>query len=602
MFLRSILKVLRNRSFFLNNSKSYCSIHDKYFEYFRNKSEYKNSVINLDNEILQSKIAGPGCSFITKEHDMQMEDQFKHLIQRKNVMKLSATEVKDLLFLIANVKIDTSKYSTILRYLDEKCALSVERWPLDLSFYVLDAWFIIWGPKVFRKHYYSAISSLWGRRLKKCSKSNLILMLYFIGMSKEAPPFLMEAIEDKMETFASEFSDEEWAVACLSFFKTSKCMSSELLLKQSCQAAKNLLLRNERFNVISILKCLRNSKYYDDALWTLLREYTLKESHMFNFVECTNFLATFSTQNVYDYELFKSLEEHGILNLKTEKDSLTEEEFENLKTHPSFRSRVKDIARFLWALANVGHTMENTTLDFLIENLNQRLEMGEFDKQIHILIDCLQSLSLAGYYPNNILTSVLQMSTLRKINYSNRSKPRYQLYFLQRSTQIEAPDVEIDMKNLFYPIPKNLETDIKERKGFSTLMKILRQTSIKDYKTCYFMPHIMISGIIFGMKRDEANFSQNFKLYEKCFAEGIFTNQVKHLFDKDRDYVCVEILDPTVCNYGGTEPNGLMKTKIRQLKRIDIKVITLSVDDINKLASKNISREFEDITKIIELL
>ncbi|GBM43682.1 hypothetical protein AVEN_78044-1 [Araneus ventricosus] len=573
----------------------------------RNKSEYKNSVINLDSDILQSKIAGPGCSFILKEHDIQTEDQFKHLIQRENVMKLSATEVKDLLFLMANIKIDTFKYNTILRYLDEKCALSVERWPLDLSFYVLDAWFIIWGPKVFRRHYYSAITSLWGRRLKKCSKSNLILMLYFIGMSKEAPPFLMEAIEDKMETFASDFSDEECAIACLSFFKTSKRMSSELLLKQSCQAAKNLLLKNDRFNVISILKCFRNSKYYDDALWTLLKEYTLKESYTFNFVECTNFLATFSTQNVYDYELFKSLEKHGILNLKTEKDSLTEEEFENLKTHPSLRSRIKDIARFLWALANVGHAMENTTVDFLLDNLKQRIDVGEFDKQIHILIDCLQSLSLTGYYPSNILSSVLQMSTLRKINYSYRSKPRYQLYFLQRSTQIEAPDVEIDMKNLFDPIPKNLETDIKERKGFGTLMKILSQTSIKDYKTCYLMPHIMISGIIFSIKTDKANLSQNglvknFKLYEKCFAEGIFTNKVKHLFGKDRDYICVEILDPTVCNYGGTEPTGLMKTKIRQLKKINIKVITLSVDEINKLASKNISKEFEDITKIIELL
>ncbi|XP_055949866.1 uncharacterized protein LOC129984110 [Argiope bruennichi] len=607
MFLRTFTRILKSRSFFTNSSKYYCSIHDKYFEYFRNKSEYKNSVINLDSDILQSKIAGPGCSFIVKDHDIQTEDQFKHLIQRESVMKLSATEVKDVLFLMANIKIDTSKYNTVLRYLDEKCALSVERWPLDLAFYVLDAWFIIWGPKMFRRHYYSAITSLWGRRMKKCSKSNLILMLYFIGMSKEAPPFLMETIEEKMETFASDFTDEEWAVACLSFFKTSKRMTSQLLLKKSCQAAKNLLLKNDRFNVISILKCFRNSKYYDDALWALLKEYTLKEHNTLNFVECTNFLATFSTQNIYNYELFKCLEIQGIMNLKTEKDSLTKEEYENLKTHPSLRSRVKDMARFLWALANVGHTMENKTVDFLIDNLKQRLDVGEFDKQIHILIDCLQSLSLAGYYPNNILSLVLKMSTLRKINYSNRSKPRYQLYFLQRSTQIEAPDVEIDMKNLFNPIPKKLETDIKEREGFSTFMSILNQTSIKDYKVCYLMPHIMISGIIFSMIPDEANspkndLVKNFKLYEKCFTEGIFLNQIKCLFGKDRNYICVEILDPTVCNYGSKEPTGLMKTKIRQLEKLNFKVITLSVDEINKLGSKNISKELEDITKLIELL
>ncbi|GFS77153.1 uncharacterized protein NPIL_487321 [Nephila pilipes] len=567
----------------------------------------KLPVIHLDDNLLKSKIGGPGCSFIIKEHDIQTEEHFRHLTHRENVMKLSALEVKDLLFLMANIKIDTSKYAIILKYLDEKCAISVERWSLDLAFYILDAWFIIWGPKVFKRHYYSAVASLWGRRMKKCSKFNLILMLYFIGMSKNSPPFLMESVEERMEAFASYFSDEEWAVACLSFFKTSTQMNSNLLLKHACQAAENLLLKGDRFNVISILKCLRLSKYYNEKLWEILKRYTLNEYNTFIFVECTNFLATFATQNVYEKELFNCLETKGLQALQTEMNSLTEDEYKNIKTHPSLKSRVKDIARFLWALTCMGHNVKEETVDFLTDIIRQRWKMGEFDKQVHILIDYLQSLCLIRYYPCDILLNVLQTSTLRKILYLNRSKPKYQLYFLQRSTQIEAPNVEICMKNMFNPIPKSLDKDIKERNGFQAFIDILNKTSIKNYKCCYFMPHIMISGIVLGIdcnksELSEEDLAKKFSVLQKYLREGIISNQMEGFLKNDRDYICVEILDPSVCVNDSAKPVGLMATKMRQLKTLNMRVVALTSDDINKLSLKDISKNCEDINEIIKLL
>ncbi|GFQ89431.1 uncharacterized protein TNCT_177441 [Trichonephila clavata] len=580
-------------------------VYDKNFEYFRNKTEYKNSVVNLDNNLLESKIGGPGYSFVIKEHDIQLEEHFKHLTHRENVMKLSAIEVKDLLFLMANIRIDTSKYATILKHLDEKCAISVERWSLDLAFYVLDAWFIIWGSKVFKKHYYSAITSLWGRRMKKCSKFNLILMLYFIGLSKNSPPFLMESIEERMEAYAPYFSDEEWAVACLSFFKTSTQMNSNLLLKRAFQALENLILKNDRFNVISILKCFRLSKYYDERLWEILKRYTLNESNTFTFVECTNFLATFATQNKYEKELFSCLEARGLQTLQNEINSLSEDEYKNIKTHPSLKSRVKDIARLLWALTSMGHNIKEETVDFLTDTIRQRWKMGEFDKQVHILIDYLQSLSLIGHYPHDILSYVLQASTLKKILYLNRSKPKYQLYFLQRSTQIEAPNVEIYMKNMFNPIPKSLDKDIKERKGFQTFIDILNKTSIQNYKCCYFMPHIMISGIIVECNKSELSeddLAKNFTMLQKYLREGIISSQMKDFLKNNRDYICLEIIDSSVCVNSSTEPIGLMRTKIRQLKTLNMKVIALTTDEINKLASKDVSKDCEDINDIIKLL
>ncbi|GIY29748.1 mediator complex subunit 9 [Caerostris extrusa] len=573
----------------------------------QNRAEYKKLVVNWNIDLCQSKIAESEPSLIIKEHDIQMDEQLKHLTRRDNVMKLSAEEVKDSLLLIANLKtIDILKYNTIIRYLDEKCAISMERWPLDISFYIIDAWFIILGQKIFKQHTYAAILSIWTRRVNKCSKASLILMLYYVGMDKKAPPFLMEAIKNNMENYASDFSDEEWAITCVSFFKTSTPIHSNVLLKKCSQAAENLLLKDDYLNAISILKCLRLSKYYDSRLLGILKQYILKKNKTFNLVTCTNFLATFASQNEYDYELFSYLEGQGLASFQIEKDSMNEEEYISIKTHPSIKSRVKDIARFLWAMTSVGHTLNTETVNFFTDSMRQRFEMGEFDKQIHILIDYSQSLALAGYYPYDILSSVLKMSTLKKINFLNKSKPRYQLYFVQRSTQIEAPEIEIDMRNLFNPIPKDVQKEIQERQGYDTILKILNQTSIKNYTCCYLIPHIMISGVFVSSKRKselpKIDLVKKLKAYEKWIAEGIISKQVKHFFKTDYDYYSIEILDPNVCVNQSTELLGLMKTKIRQLNKININVIALSVDEINKLASSTIPKGCEDINELIALL
>lgn len=597
----------RNPLAFSNNVRSFCVVYDKNFNYFRNRTEYKNSVVQLNSELNESKVGGPGFSFLLKDHNIQTEGYFSHLSQRENVMKLSATQVKDLLFLMANIKIDTSKYATILNYLDEKCALSAERWPLDLSFYVLDAWFIIWGPKMYHKHYYTAITSLWGRKINKCSKFNLILMLYFIGMSKVSPPFLMESIEDRMERFASDFSDEELAVACLSYFKTSKRINSDSLLRQSCLAAENFLSKNDRFNAISILKCLRLSKFYDEKLWGVTKDYTAKEIGTFNFVECTNFLAVFASQNVYDEALFNYIEDRGISTLKEEAIFTTNQESElGPKTHPAIRSRVKDIARFMWGLTSVGHSVKEPSLQYISDIIKERISSGDFESQFHVLIDCLQSFALASYYPQEILATVLTKSTLKKVYNSERAKPKYQLFFIQKSIQVEKPELQFDLRSIFNPIPKRLDREINERKGLKDIRNILSKTSIKNFKVCYLMPHIMIAGIIVGENIDLGNSTKklgdDLRLFKKYIDEGIISKQAADIFYSCNVFTVIEILDPTMCVNGSEFPLGLMKAKIRQLKALNFKTVTLSTEQINQLMLKDVSKDCQSIEELIGLL
>ncbi|KFM67362.1 hypothetical protein X975_10476, partial [Stegodyphus mimosarum] len=568
---------------FSNSARSCSYIYDKNFYYFRCKDEYKNSVVLLNNDLNNSKVENCGFSS-PSEQNIHNDSILSPLMQRENVMKLSTSQIKEIVCLMANTKVDISNYTSAVKYLDEKCALGVERWPLELSLYMLDAWIIILGPKAFRKYYYSAVTSVWSRKVTKCSKVNLVLMLYFIGLSKSRPPFLMEILESKLETFILDFSDEEWAIICLSFFKISKRMKSELLLKQSCHAAGNLLQKNDRFNLISILKFLRMSKFYDSDLWNKLQDYVLKEHNSFNFVECTNFLAVFADQNIYHKELFNSLENRGMSVL------LNETVDSDIKTHPSMRSRVKDIARFLWALASVGHDVKTSTRNSIINILDGRLQSGEFDSQLHILVDSLQSLILLGCYPNKLLSFALQSTCINTIFLESKAKPKYQLYFVQKSAQIEDPHAFCsDRMNILHPIPKNLQKDIMNRKGFKAFTDYLEKKLIKnDFECCYLIPHIMIAGIIISDKNKLKNSTvesadKTYNLYKKYIDDGIISKHVIDFFEENKYYTCIEILDPSVCIHGSIQPIGLMQTKIRQLIKLNFQVITLSTDEIEVL-------------------
>lgn len=96
-------------------------IHDKHFDYFRNNKHYKNCVIQLNEDFKVNKLIA------SDKNDFQADELFSVLMERENVMKLSTLQLKDVLHLMANAKIDSIKYEDTLKFVDEKCALSVNR-------------------------------------------------------------------------------------------------------------------------------------------------------------------------------------------------------------------------------------------------------------------------------------------------------------------------------------------------------------------------------------------------------------------------------------------------------------------------------------------
>lgn len=575
-------------------TRSSNSITDYNSKYFRNDVAYKASVVQLPGDLSECVISGTEFEYFF-DGDVKTEALFAYLKMRDNVMKLSTTQVKDLMCFIANLSTECDL--VVLKWLDEKCAVSVMKWPLDLTLYVLDAWYLILGHGAFKKYYFSAVLNALNRKVKGLTKNHVIQVLYFIGLAKLSPPFLMSCLESKLENLRSEISDVEWAIACVSFFRTSTKIKSELVLFKSCEVAKNLIKTNERFHLTSILKVLRQTRYCDTELIQMLEKYIAENYTEFNFVECSNFLAAFAAHNVYCGDIFNSIEKHSI-NLIFEDEKLLSTTEITATTHPSIHFRVKDLARLLWAMVAVGHCPEAQTLEAIVNCIRQRLDSGEYRKQPHILLDTLHSLAIVECYPPELLSNVLCSKFLEHLRKVGLDKPNYQFYFLYKSAQLESPESIVDrtldkkVSRLLSPIPKTVSKAKNDRSGFLELTGLLEAhlKGIKSFECCFVLPHFVIAGFLV---KNLGNMTSHTEKLGATVSKSSENSEPDG--NNEMGYSCIEILDDTICVKDSTQQIGLMKAKIRQLKKLSYNVIELTPSEIAEVANLPSSKALEKI-------
>lgn len=578
--------------------RSSSSANDYNFNYFRSDAAYKSSVVQLHEDINKCVVSGTEFEYYF-EGDVKAEALFRYLRLRENVMKLSNSQVKELMCFVANLNIECD--STVLRWLDEKCAVCVMKWPLDLTLYVLDAWYLILGHKTFKKYYFPAVLNALSRRMKGLTKNHVIQVLYFVGLSKFPPPFLMSCLESKLEKLRSEISDVEWAIACISFFKTSTKFKSEPVLAKSCEVAKNFMKTDERFHLTSVLKSLRQAQYYDKELIQMLESYIADNYEEFNFVECSNFLAFFAAQNIYCSDVFNLIEKHCV-NLIFEDMKLLDITEITPTTHPAVHFRVKDLARLLWAMVAVGHCPEAVTLEAVLSCIRQRLDRGEYRKQPQVLVDTLHSLAIVECYPQELLSRVLCSRFLEQLWNVGLDKPNYQFYFLYKSAEVESPESIVDktvhrkVSRLLSPIPKSIKKQKSERAGFQELTSLLKAhlNGPKNIECCNVLPHFVIAGFRVTNSADvESGFlSSQRERSEENVSDGLEssepTGKNHKIVDSMKNKVecsCIEILDETVCVKDTIQPMGLMKAKVRQLHKLSYNVVEITPSKISELAS-----------------
>lgn len=500
-------------------------------------------------------------------------------------LKLSDEQLKET---VTEFILNKDHNDKILSFLDDECGRRAIKWTVAFSLYILDAWILIDEQFALHGKFFNILINLWCTQIRFCTKENLVQMIYYLGRSKKpAIPLLIKQLETAFVKNSANINLTEWGIICTALFKMKTKIKLEQLLQSIVNNIKSNIWIIDKFDLISMLKVLRQSLYYEETFFRLLEDYVKKEYFNFTVAECVHIIATFANVGWYDDDTFRCLEVQVLKH------------FEN--NLPDIR--LKDISKFLWALSHVNHKCQTENFYPIVIKMIKKFNKISI-KNYHYLIDCAHSLIILDYYDKDILNNILSIDFIKLMS-SSRNKPFHQLYFIDRSIRIEVPSFQNthlpnDIYSKVHNLPlKSVLKDMTERYGYQDLLQILKIYCCEKelYQCLFILPHIAISSICL-----EAEIIDNtVRLLEY--------NRVNSIINKDNSnkicnvngnhlHICFEILDRSLMLKSKNEAIGLINTKIRQLRKLDYGVVVLTSQAIIRMKSlpiESLKSYFDDL-------
>lgn len=469
-----------------------------------------------------------------------------------------------------------------LKLLDEECRRRLPKLRFDLSVQLMHAWWMAVANEAFKGEYFNSAVAYWPLHLKFATKLEFVHLVYLLGQNKMNPKDLSNILRARFNVFLPSFTPKELAIVCNGFFKLKSGISDPAVLDLVARQAEKLMTSTkDRFDLVAILKFFRLSQYYNKEFLTKLSDYAVSHCGSFNVTECAHFLAAYSCVNVYEQNVFCNVTSRAFSCLKLALEGSAPTDF---RAHPADVPRVKDVAKLLWALANVGHEIHEehsaTSVRFIKANLSPNV--------ITHVVDALQSLVCLGVYPRDLIRQVCSSGTERKLARMSKRKPLQQFIFVRNSASIMLGS----------------STEIAPWTGIDTWQ--LERRSLTDFINAYsaeglfpshVLPHIRIAGVTLSVRSKPLSVEVvNGPLSEKAVDLQVSRRLLESIAGRGgsqwdsketqspRTFVSIEVLDESVLVRGSsTQLLGIMKAKLRQLKQLGIKVVLLTPDFVETI-------------------
>ncbi|XP_064479727.1 uncharacterized protein LOC135393099 [Ornithodoros turicata] len=546
-------------------------IHEHYYSHFLNNPKYRTvarSDLNLQKELLN-----------------------RHFLQ-VNPAGLSDTELLQAILLCRDSSVFKSKWKD----LDRECCKRISKFSFSISVQIMDSWITQLGNTAFNGEFFACAVAYWALHVRFSTKEEFVHLVYLLSRKKSVPENLSSSLSTNLYKFLPSLTPRELAVVCSSLFKL-KCKDFDFttLNKVATEVEQLMLLHEDRFDLISVLKFLRMCKYYKETLLAKLTSYILAQCDTFNVTECAHFLATYSSVKVCERDVFEKLEARAFSSLKTFiKRGVTIDS----KMHPSIAPRIKDVARVLWALASVGHQISNLNSTMAVQFIEDNFHP---DTIPHVL-DALQSLACFGVYPEDLTCRACASITENHLTHHPKKKLFQQFVFVKNSALIMLSRQKLPPLLMSHAVDASLIHR-------PSLMNLINLYNSEGLCPSCILPHIRIAGVALVVAsalsftpvnnlEDLLSRTRRTVHVSPLILKGLVGHNGLDKIQDDsvvpssvRIPVSIEVLDHSVTlRNSSASLLGVMRAKVEQLKTLGIKVVFLTpscIESLSKLPHKS---------------
>uniref|UniRef100_A0A1B6E941 RAP domain-containing protein n=1 Tax=Clastoptera arizonana TaxID=38151 RepID=A0A1B6E941_9HEMI len=395
------------------------------------------------------------------------------------------------------------------------------------------------------------------------SKQNLIQFMHYLCFYKnrDVTQNIMNIILNKPNIqviLVKQLTLEEMCIFCNSLFTSGIRLKSRKLLNTIVSFLhtnlENVLIPENQYMLSCLVKPLRLSRYYDYSVLKDLAQ-KLTNTKLISSKCVAHLMALYSDCQYSNLAEIENIGDNFLLCLK----------YEIEVGNP----RIKDIDRFLWALSNLGCDTCNPGIKKIIFPflLSKSMYVQEWPSYFVNSVLWLEMLKCSS---KDMIKAFITTPTLERILKTGHLRNIARFSLLLTSLDIEngelLPEGIIQcQRNILEPnVKKHLDSRKQLRKVQTAIFCLKDKLHIKTVKVGYQIKNLYLAGITVE--------NQSSSKYE------------------------IEVLDNSTCLHDSDIPNGLMKLKLRLMKKMGCKI--LMIDKITETMQMEIFLQYiEDSLK-----
>ncbi|XP_012940216.1 FAST kinase domain-containing protein 5, mitochondrial [Aplysia californica] len=388
-----------------------------------------------------------------------------------------------------------------------------------------------------------------------------------VACHAHSPPYLQIALEQRLAETLDEFNINQVCVCCHLFFFGRTRIKSATLLDRIGQKLLDEFDTVKNWYLPMIMKTFRLSNYVKVSFYKSLGDLIVKTDYFSQYRtvgQMMHFAFAFASVRVTHPDLFLYLLRQCL--------------------RPQFKRRFKDIPKIIWACGTlVTNDREHLNLVHMILK-KTRFQKEDMQRYPDNLADLLMGLAFLGIYPPTLLDWLFEPSMVKALTGLKKEREKFlQLQFLDNSLRIECPkytgnrlseayrDVVSAKLSKFRP-----EIDTQLRKSINPAVSALRDAVGSECVACDFiLPHVKSADILLCFDRETREFIPPATVqWDGKNSPGLSNSR-----DKEKlQHIVIVLLSRPQTSFDG-KLLGLVHTKLRQLRCLGFKVITIPAEE-----------------------